>query len=99
MLCQWKSQKVLELNVQEDHLHLVVSIPPKLSISRVMAVFEGKDSDKAVQELSQFKEEALLGNHFWAKGYFVNTVGLDEEMVRKYVIHQEKEERWVEDQQ
>lgn len=59
---------------------------------------------QAFQKLPKVKKEALLGppwngNHFWARGYFVNTVGLDEEMIKRYVKYQEKEERKIEDQQ
>ncbi len=99
MLCEWKSCEVLELNVQEDHIHLVVSIPPKLSISGMMGILKGKIAIKLFKSYPNLKKKPYWGNHFWAKGYFVNTVGLNEEMIRKYVIHQEKEERRVEAQQ
>ncbi len=100
MLCEWKSCEVLELNVREDHVHLVVSVPPKLSISRLMGTLKGKIAIKLFNSCPKLKKKPpYWGNHFWAKGYFVNTVGLDEEMIRKYVIYQEKEERRVDDQQ
>lgn len=80
-------------------MHLVVSTPPKLSISRMMGILKGKVAIKLFKSYPNLKKNPYWGNHFWAKGYFVNTVGLDEEMIRKYVIHQEKKERRVEDQQ
>lgn len=89
----------MELNVQEDHVHLVVSVPPKLSISKLMGILKGRIAIKLFKSYPNLKKKPYWGNHFWAKGYFVNTVGLNEEMIRKYVIYQEKEERRVEDQQ
>ena len=61
---------------------------------------ERQNSDQSIQELPYFEEEALLGgNHFWAKGYFVSTIGLDEDKIIRYVQHQEKEEKLTENQQ
>ena len=99
MLCEWKSCEVQELNVQEDHVHLLVSVPPKLSISKLMGTLKGKIAIKLFKSYPQLKKKPYWGNHFWARGYFVSTVGLDEDMIKRYVKHQEKEERKVEDQQ
>lgn len=99
MLCQWKGCDVEELNVQEDHVHLLVSVPPKVSISGLMGTLKGKLAIKLFKSCPAMKRKPYWGNHFWARGYFVSTVGLDEEMIRKYVKYQEKEERRVEDQQ
>ncbi len=99
MLCQWKGCDVGELNVQEDHVHLLVSVPPKVSISKLMGTLKGKLAIKLFKSYPKLKKKPYWGNHFWARGYFVSTVGLDEEMIRKYVKYQEKEERRVEDQQ
>lgn len=98
-LCEWKSCEVQELNVQEDHVHLLVSVPPKVSISKLMGVLKGKIAIKLFKSYPNLKQKPYWGNHFWARGYFVSTVGLDEEMIRKYVKHQEKEEKIVEDNQ
>lgn len=98
-LCEWKSCEVQELNIQEDHIHLLVSVPPKVSISKLMGVLKGKIAIKLFKSYPKLKQKPYWGNHFWARGYFVSTVGLDEEMIRKYVKHQEKEERIVEDNQ
>ena len=98
-LCEWKSCDVQELNVQEDHVHLLVSVPPKVSISKLMGVLKGKIAIKLFKSYPKLKQKPYLGNHFWARGYFVSTVGLDEEMIRKYVKHQEKEEKIVEENQ
>ena len=98
-LCEWKSCEVQELNVQEDHIHLLVSVPPKVSISKLMGVLKGKIAIKLFKSYPKLKEKPYWGNHFWARGYFVSTVGLDEDMIRKYVKYQEKEEKAVEENQ
>ena len=99
MLCEWKSCEVQELNVQEDHIHLLVSVPPKVSISKLMGILKGKIAIKMFKSYPKLKQKPYWGNHFWARGYFVSTVGLDEGMIRKYVKYQEKEERIMEDEQ
>ena len=99
MLCEWKDCEVEELNVQEDHVHLLVSVPPKVSISKLMGTLKGKIAIKLFKSYPKLKKKPYWGNHFWARGYFVSTVGLDEETIKKYVKYQEKEERRVEDQQ
>ena len=99
MLCEWKGCIIEELNVQEDHIHLLVSIPPRLSISQLMGTLKGKIAIKLFKSYPKLKKKPYWGNHFWARGYFVNTVGLDEEMIKRYVKYQEKEEKKVEDQQ
>ena len=99
MLCQWKGCCVEELNVQEDHIHLLVSVPPKVSISKLIGVLKGKIAIKLFKSYPKLKQKPYWGNHFWARGYFVSTVGLDENMIKKYVKYQEKEEKKVEDQQ
>ena len=99
MLCEWKGCEVEELNVQEDHIHLLVSVPPKLSISNLMGTLKGKIAIKLFKSYPKLKQKPYWGNHFWAKGYFVSTVGLDEEMIKKYVKHQEKEEKKIENEQ
>jgi len=99
MLSEWKGCEVLELNVQEDHVHLLISVPPKVSISYLMGVLKGKIAIKLFKSYPELKKKPYWGNHFWARGYFVSTVGLAEEMIKKYVKHQEKEEKKEEFQQ
>ena len=98
-LCEWKGCEIIELNVQEDHIHLLLSMPPKVSISYMMGVLKGKIAIKLFKSYPKMKKKPYWGNHFWARGYFVNTVGMDEEMIRKYIKHQEKEEKQQEEQQ
>ena len=99
MLCEWKGCQVQEMNVQADHVHLLVSVPPKVSISKLMGTLKGKIAIKLFKSYPKLKKKPYWGNHFWARGYFVSTVGLDEETIKKYVKYQEKEERRIEDQQ
>lgn len=99
MLCEWKRCEIKEMNVQIDHIHLVVSIPPKVSVSEMMGTLKGKLAIKLFKSYPKMKEKPYWGNHFWARGYFVSTVGIDEETIKRYVKYQEKEEKHIEDQQ
>ena len=82
----------MELNVQSDHVQLVVSIPPKESISRLLGMVKGKTAIQVFRQFPHLKQKPYWVNHFWARGYCVDTVGIDEEIIRKYVKYQEKEE-------
>ena len=92
MLCEWKSCEVQEQNVQEDHIHLLVSVPPKISISKLMGTLKGKIAIKLFKSYPNLKKKPYWGNHFWSRGYFISTVGLDEEMIKRYVKYQEHED-------
>ena len=85
--------EVIELNIQEDHVHLLVSMPPKESVSKLLGTVKGKTAIQIFRQFPHLKQKPYWGNHFWARGYCVDTVGLDEEHIRKYVKYQEKEER------
>ena len=84
---------VLELNVQVDHVHLVVKVPPKLSISKLMGALKGKIALKLFNKYPYLRKNKMWGNHFWQRGYFVDSVGINEEIIRRYVRHQEKQEQ------
>jgi len=90
--------EVLELNVQADHIHMVVWIPPKYAVSEVMGYLKGKLAMRLFQRYERFGRQ-YWGRHLWARGYCVSTVGLDEEKIRHYVRYQEEREREVEAQQ
>jgi putative transposase len=95
-LCKQKEQvEVLELNVQLDHVHLVMIIPPKCALSDFMGYLKGK---LALSLFHQYEGlgKRYWGRHLWARGYCVSTIGLDEEKIRKYVQWQEKQEKQVE---
>ena len=99
MLCEWKGCEVEELNVQIDHIHLVVSIPPKVSVSVLLGTLKGKTAIKMFKSYPKLKKKPYWGNHFWARGYFVSTVGIDKDVIKRYVKYQEEQEKQVENQQ
>jgi len=82
--------EVIELNVQPDHVHLLVKIPPKISISGLVGKVKGKTAIQAFQKFPNLRTKQYWGNHFWSAGYCVDTVGMDAEMIRKYVKFQDK---------
>jgi putative transposase len=98
MLCEWKGIEIIEMNVQIDHVHIVCSIPPKVSVSALMGTLKGKLAIKLFKSYPKLKEKPYWGNHFWSRGYFVTTVGIDEEIIRRYVKYQEGEDKKEESQ-
>ena len=96
-LCRQKDLvEVLELNILADHIHLVVSIPPKYSVSAIMGYLKGKLSIRLFQKYERLGKR-YWGQHLWSRGYCVSTVGLDEDKIRKYVKWQETKEKEVRD--
>jgi putative transposase len=95
-ICGFAGCEVVELNVQRDHVHLVVMIPPKVSVSNLVGRLKGQTSIKLLHQFRQMREKPYWGNHFWFKGYCVDTVGLDADMIRKYVRYQEEKEKQLE---
>ncbi len=91
-----KKCDVVELNVQVDHIHLLVMVPPKISISDYVGIVKGRTAIRVFNKFKELKQRSYWGNHFWARGYCVDTVGLDEEKIRAYVKYQEKWEREAE---
>ncbi len=98
-LSEWKRAEILEMNIQLDHVHMVVFLEPRISVSQFMGIIKGKTAIKLFQSYPGFKEKKYWGNHFWSRGYCSSTVGLDEEQIRKYVKYQEEQERREEAQQ
>ena len=88
--------EVIELSVQIDHVHLLVMVPPKVSISGFVGTVKGRTAIRVLNRFRELKGKPYWGNHFWARGYCVDTVGLDAEMVKKYVKYQEMRERKAE---
>ena len=93
VICEWKDVEVLELNIQPDHVHLVCNIPPKLSVSDFMGILKGKTAIMMFKSYGHLRKKPYWGNHFWSRGYFVSTVGLDEEKINRYVKYQEGEDK------
>ncbi len=85
--------EVIELNVQIDHVHLIAMVPPKVSISNFVGTVKGRTAIRVLNKFRKLKEKPYWGNRFWARGYCVDTIGLDSEMVVKYVKYQERKER------
>ena len=91
-LCSQKDGvEVLEVNIQEDHIHLVVSLPPKYAVSEFMGFLKGKLALRTFDRFAQLRKR-YWGQHLWSRGYCVSTIGLDEERIRKYVRWQHKKE-------
>ena len=88
-----KGCEVVELNVQKDHVHLIAMVPPKVSISDLMGTVKGRTAIRVLRQFPALRAKPYWGNHFWARGYCVDTVGLNAEMIRRYVQYQEKKER------
>ena len=92
-LCNQKEGvEVLEVNVQADHVHVVLSIPPKYAVSELMGFLKGKLALRLFDKFPELRKR-YWGQHVWSRGYCVSTVGLDEERVRKYVKWQSKKEQ------
>lgn len=88
-LCKYKGVELLEGHLMPDHVHMLVSIPPKISVSSFMGYFKGKSALEIFDKHANLKYQ--YGNrHFWAEGSYVTTVGLNEAVIRKYIKEQDK---------
>lgn len=83
---------VEEVNIQPDHVHIILSIPPKYSVSSIMGYLKGKLARKLFAQQKELTKR-YWGRHIWGRGYCVSTVGLDEEKIRKYVKWQQEKEQ------
>ena len=90
-LARHKEVEVLEGHLMPDHVHMCLSIPPKYEVSNVVGYLKGKSAITIARRYGG-RTRNFTGEVFWARGYFVSTVGLDEEMVRAYIRHQEEED-------
>jgi putative transposase len=91
-LAKQRESTVLEGHMMADHVHMLISIPPKYSVSQVIGFIKGKSAIHIARTYDG-RTRNFAGQSFWARGYFVSTVGRDEEMVRKYIKKQEAEEK------
>ena len=90
-LCEYKGVEILEAHACVDHIHMLVKIPPKIAVSNFMGYLKGKSSLMIFEQHANLKYK--YGNrNFWAKGYFVSTVGLNTETIKEYIKNQEKED-------
>ncbi len=90
-LSKQKESEVLEGTLKVDHVHMVISIPPKYSVSQVVGYVKGKSAIWVARTTG--KNRNFVGQNFWARGYCVSTVGLDEETIREYVRSQEEADK------
>jgi len=91
-LCRQKGLDLLEGKAMPDHVHMLLSVPPKYSVAMTMGYLKGKSAVRIHRELLKTKG-TLFGRAFWSRGYCVSTVGLEEAMIRRYIQNQEKIER------
>jgi putative transposase len=89
-LCRQRGVELVEGSLRPDHVHMCLSVPPKYSIAFVIGFLKGKSAIRIHREL--LRERRMTGLHFWARGYCVSTVDLDEAAIRKYIAEQDKEE-------
>jgi putative transposase len=89
-----KESKVLEGHLMGDHVHMLVSIPPKYAVSQVVGYIKGKSAIHIARTYAGHRHN-FIGQNFWARGYFVSTVGRDEETIRKYIKRQEEADKRI----
>ena len=88
-LARQKESKIEEGHLMPDHVHMLLAIPPKYAVSQVVGYIKGKSAIHLARVYGKRKRN-FVGQHFWARGYFVSTVGRDEQMIREYIRNQEK---------
>ena len=88
-LARQKESRVEEGHLMSDHVHMLLAIPPKYAVSQVVGYIKGKSAIHLARVYGERKRN-FVGQNFWARGYFVSTVGRDEAMIREYIRHQEK---------
>ena len=90
-----KESRVEEGHLMPDHVHMMLAIPPKYAVSQVVGFIKGKSAIHLARVYGERKRN-FVGQHFWARGYFVSTVGHDETVIREYIKNQEKEDERLE---
>ena len=91
-LAEQRESRVEEGHLMPDHVHMMIAIPPKYSVSQVIGYIKGKSAIHIAREYAGRKRN-FVGQNFWARGYYVSTVGRDETVVREYIRQQEQEDR------
>ena len=94
-LCEWKEVEIIEAEVCPDHVHMLVSIPPKLSVSGFMGYLKGKSSILIYQKYANMKFK-YRNREFWCRGYYVDTVGKDKKAIQQYIANQLTEDKEME---
>jgi len=93
-LARQKESFIEEGHLMPDHVHMMISIPPKYAVSQVVGFIKGKSAIH-IARMYAGRKQNYVGQHFWARGYFASTVGRDEQVIRNYIRHQEEEDRRV----
>ena len=93
-LARQKESRIEEGHIMSDHVHMMISIPPKYAVSQVVGYIKGKSAIHIARAYLGWKKN-YVGQHFWARGYFASTVGRDEQVIRDYIRHQEAEDRRI----
>jgi putative transposase len=88
-VCDMMDIEIVQGKVMEDHVHICLSVPPKYSPAEVMKRIKGNSSERIFREFPELKKR-YWGQHFWARGYFVSTVGADEATIKRYIKEQKK---------
>ena len=91
-LARQKESKIEKGSIQPDHVHMLISIPPKYSVSQVVGYIKGKSAIYIARHYGK-KQRNFAGERFWARGYFVSSVGKDEKMIKEYVRRQQAEDK------
>jgi len=91
-LAEQKDSKIEEGHLQPDHVHMMIAIPPKHAVSQVIGFIKGKSAIHLARVYGERKRN-FVGQHFWARGFWVSTVGRDEKLIREYIRKQEKEDK------
>ena len=91
-LAEQKECRVEEGHLMVDHVHILLSIPPKYAVAQVVGFIKGKSAIHIARVYGE-RKRSFVGQHFWARGYFVSTVGRDEAIVREYITRQEAEDK------
>ena len=91
-LCEWKSVRIIEAEVCPDHVHMLVEIPPKMSVSSFMGYLKGKSSTMLYEQFGELKYR-YRNREFWCKGYYVDTAGKNTNRIAEYIRHQLEEDR------
>ena len=94
-LAEQKESRIEEGHLLADHVHMLMSIPPKYAVSQVIGFIKGKSAIHLARVYGERKRN-FVGQHFWARGYFVSTVGRDQEVIREYIKKQEAEDTRLE---
>ena len=93
-LARHKESRIETGSLMPDHVHMLISIPPKYSVAQVIGYMKGKSAIHIARTYAG-KKKNFTGEQFWARGYFISTVGKDEQMIKEYILHQEAEDKRI----